>query len=51
MTKVFNAPRAPVNKWGIKAVEKDKLRKPTLTLPEKKRHRKMIEASKRRNRK
>ena len=49
ISKILGAPRSPL-KWGMEAVEKDKLRKPGIADPQKKAHRKMVEASRRRNR-
>lgn len=47
---VFSKPLAIPIKWGMKAVTKNQLLKPRPAPPEKKRHRKMIQASRRASR-
>ena len=47
--ELFSGPKEAIP-WGIKAKEKDKLLKPGKAPAAKKRHRKMVEQSRRRNR-
>jgi hypothetical protein len=49
LSELFNRPRKPVP-WGIKAKKKDELLKPGKAPAAKKRHRKMIQESRRQNR-
>jgi hypothetical protein len=50
MADIFMTAKQTPMKWGITAVEKDKLRKPGKASPGKKKQRKEVNASRRRNR-